>query len=123
MLSTRRTIFPFGPVERRFTQPVYQVRMAIGLGSNDSVQPNLLEIFDSSSNLINSVIASDAFVSLTSPVPIDHFRVTATSSDRQAAIDDVEFTAVPEPLPTTMVLLGVMFPAMMRWPRMPAVAP
>lgn len=97
LLSTLRDSYSFGPIEAFFTVPVYSITMAIGLGSADSVRPNKLEIFDSNSNLINSVIASDAFVTLNSLVPVDHFRVTATVSQNQAAIDDVTFFPIPEP--------------------------
>ena len=32
LLSTARGEYPFGPIEARFTVPVYEVKMAIGLG-------------------------------------------------------------------------------------------
>jgi hypothetical protein len=104
LLSTNRVIHPFGRLEARFTVPVFSVRMAIGLGSVGSVRPNILEIFDVNSNLIDSVTASDAFVTLTSPVRIDRFRVTATISTNQASIDDIEFTPVPEPAALVLAL-------------------
>jgi hypothetical protein len=122
LLSTSRQFFAFGPIEARFTLPVYEVTMAIGLGSTGSVRPNLLEIFDSSSNLIDSVVASDAFVTLTSPVPIDRFRVTATVASNQAAIDDIEFTPVPEPMTLMLGLAGASLMPLTRRPRLPAQA-
>jgi hypothetical protein len=106
LLSTNRGEFPFGPIEARFTLPVYEVRMAIGLGLPAFASPNLLEIFDSNSNLLGSVQGTDEFVSLSSVVPIARFRVTATVLENQAAIDDVEFTAVPEPATVASLLFA-----------------
>jgi hypothetical protein len=106
LLSTSRSSFAFGPIEAQFTVPVYELTMAIGLGSSSSVQPNRLEIFDADSNMIDSVVASDAFVTLSSAVPIDRFRVTATVSANQAAIDDIEFNPVPEPVTWLLGLAG-----------------
>jgi hypothetical protein len=104
LLSTLRGQYAFGPIEARFSGPVYELKMAIGLGDELSVRPNLLEIFDGSSNLISSVVGSDEFVTLTSAVPIARFRVTATSIENQAAIDDVEFTIVPEPAASALLI-------------------
>ena len=46
-------------------------------------------------------------MTLGSAVPIDRFRVTATNVSNQAAIDNVEFVAVPEPTAMMLGLLGV----------------
>jgi hypothetical protein len=103
--------------------PVYEVTMAIGLGSTGSVRPNRLEIFDSSSNLIDSVVASDTFVTLTSAVPIDRFRVTATVAENQAAIDDLQFNPVPEPISVMLGFAGLLLMPMARRRRVPVDAP
>jgi hypothetical protein len=95
LLSTVRGSFPFGPIEAIFTVPVQELTLAIGLGSANTVRPNLLEIFDEFDNPIDSVVGSDEFVTLTSPVNIARFRVTATISSNQAAIDDITFVVNP----------------------------
>lgn len=107
LLSTLRSQFPFGPIEARFTVPVYELAMAIGLGSIGSVQPNRLEIFDAGGGLIDSVVGSDEVVTLTSTLPIDRFVVVATDRTRQAAIDDIAYTIVPEPTSGVCLMLSM----------------
>ncbi|MBA3482763.1 MAG: hypothetical protein H0T51_13205 [Pirellulales bacterium] len=77
--------------------------MAIGLGSFDYAAPNRLEIFDVSNVLIDSVVASDAVVTLSSLTPIARMLVTATVASNQAAIDDIKFTVVPEPISASIL--------------------
>ena len=108
LLSTSRIDYPFGPIEAHFTVPVYEVSMAVGLGRAAS-SPNVLQIFDSHGVLIDSISGTDEIVTLGSPVPIDRFLVTATESAKQAAIDDVRFTVVPEPGSLSLVLMALGF--------------
>ena len=105
LLSTDRlTHPPFGPIDAIFTIPVRELTMAIGLSSGVA-EPNILEIYDAADDLIDSIIASDAFVTLVSPVDIARFQVRAIEDGEQAAIDDITFEAVPEP--ATLAPLGL----------------
>ena len=111
LLSTNRQKYEYGPVGGRFLGDVYELSMAIGLWA-DAEQffaggsYNTLEVFDIYGNLLNSVTASDEYVTINTNTPIATFRVLSTSRYTQAAIDDITFTVVPIPPSILLFMSG-----------------